>query len=392
MVGGAAPPAPRIVHSSAPHAVPPQPIARQARAVGARRQRGAMTAPLIVTADESLLDELLRLAAAAGSTPEVAHDVPAALRGWLKAPLVLVGADLADDLARAAPSRREAVFVVLLGAVPDRAFQVALAIGAESVAELPRSEGWLVERLTDVVDTGPARGLTIGVIGGSGGSGATTFACALVQVGSRVGPAVVVDLDPLGPGVDRVLGLDLVDGVRWDALGHTTGRLSARALRESLPSHQQVAALTWQAGSRPRPLQAFAVREALSAARRGHDTVVVDLPRVPDPLTEEVAARCDQVVVVVVTTVAGVAAAMRRCARFANPASLGLVVRGSGMDDETVSRAIGVPVLHRMPDQRGLAEAIDVGLGPVRTRRGPLGQASAAVLATVADHAAVRAA
>ena len=48
-----------------------------------------MTAPLFVTADESLLDELLRLAAAAGTTPEVAHDASGALQAWLKAPLVL---------------------------------------------------------------------------------------------------------------------------------------------------------------------------------------------------------------------------------------------------------------------------------------------------------------
>ena len=98
------------------------------------------------------------------------------------------------------------MFVVLTAPVPDRVFHVALALGAESVAELPRSEGWLVERLTDVVDSGPARGLTIGVVGGSGGSGATTFACALAQVAGRAGPSVVVDADPLGPGVDRVLG------------------------------------------------------------------------------------------------------------------------------------------------------------------------------------------
>jgi secretion/DNA translocation related CpaE-like protein len=347
-----------------------------------------MTPPLIVTADESLLDELLRLAAAAGTTPDVAHDVPAALRGWLKAPLVLVGADLADDLARAAPSRREAVFVVLMGSVPDRAFQVALAIGAESVAELPRSEGWLVERLTDVVDTGPARGLTIGVIGGSGGSGATTFACALAQVAARVGPAVVIDLDPFGPGVDRVLGLDLVDGVRWDALGHTTGRLSARALRESLPRRHQVATLTWHAGPRPRPLQAFAVREALSAARRGHDTVVVDLPRGPDPLVDEVVSRCDQVLVTVRATVAGVAAAVCTCGRFADPGSLGLVVRGSTIDDEAVGRLVGAPVVVQMPDQRGLAESIDLGLGPVRSRRGPLGRAAEAALVASGESAA----
>jgi secretion/DNA translocation related CpaE-like protein len=344
-----------------------------------------MTAPLFVTADESLLDELLRLAAAAGTTPEVAHDVPAALRAWLKAPLVLVGEDLAVPMARAAPTRRDAVFVVLTAPVPDRVFQVALALGAESVAELPRSEGWLVERLTDVVDSGPARGLTIGVVGGSGGSGATIFACALAQVAARAGPSLVIDADPLGPGVDRVLGLDLVDGVRWDALGHTTGRLSARALRDSLPRRDGMAALSWYAGAAPRRLQPFAAREALSAARRGHDTVVVDLPRASDPLVDEIASRCDQVLVTVVTTVAGVAAAMRLCGRFPDPGALGLVVRGSGMDDETLGRVVGSPVLHRMGDQRGLAESIDLGLGPVRSRRGPLGRAAIRVLAALGD-------
>jgi secretion/DNA translocation related CpaE-like protein len=351
-----------------------------------------MSAPLFVTADESLLDELLRLAAAAGTTPEVAHDPPAALRAWLKAPLVLVGEDLAEAVAQLAPPRRDAVFVVLTAPVPDGVFKLALALAAESVAELPRSEGWLVERLTDVLDSGPARGLTVGVVGGSGGSGATTFACALGQVAGRAGPSVVIDTDPLGPGVDRVLGLDVVDGVRWGALGHTTGRLSARALRESLPRRDEVAALTWSSGARPRPLQAFAAREALSAARRGHDTVVVDLPRVLDPLTEELAARCDRILVTVITTVAGVAAAMRTCARFADPGALGLVVRGQGMDDDSLCRALGVPVVQRMSDQRGLAETIDLGLGPVRSRRGPLGRAAAGVLAELGDHAAPRAA
>ena len=347
-----------------------------------------MTAPLFVTADESLLEELLRLAAAAGTTPEVAHDVPAALRAWSKAPLVLVGEDLAVPLARAAPTRRDAVFVVLTAPVPDRVFQVALALGAESVAELPRSEGWLVERLTDVVDSGPARGLTIGVVGGSGGSGATIFACALAQVAARSGPSVVIDADPLGPGADRILGLDLADGVRWDALGHTTGRLSARALRDSLPRRDGVAALSWYPGPQPRRLQPFSAREALSAARRGHDTVVLDLPRAFDPLVDEFASRCDQVLVTVVTTVAGVAAAMRLCRRFPDPGALGLVVRGPAMDDETLARAVGSPVLQRMGDQRGLAESIDLGLGPVRSRRGPLGRAAVRVLSSLGDRAA----
>ncbi|HEU5038395.1 MAG TPA: septum site-determining protein Ssd [Nocardioides sp.] len=340
-----------------------------------------MTAPLIVTRDQALLEELLRLAAAAGVRPDVATDGGAALRGWAAAPLVLVGADMAEDLARIAPARRPRVYVVAWGLVADQMFRIALAVGAESVAQLPRSEAWLTELLTDLGDDAgsPAEGLMVGVIGGSGGAGATTFACALGQVGARRGRTLVVDADPFGPGIDRVLGLEERDGVRWDGLCDTTGRLSARALREALPRREDLGALSWRAGS-PGTLQAFAAREVLSAARRGHDLVVVDLPRTPDALLDEIAARCDRLLVVVVPTVAGVASAVRTCARHRDPATVRLVLRGHGVAAAQVARATGVPVLAMMPDQRGLAEAIDLGLGPVRSRRGALGRAATEVL------------
>lgn len=338
-----------------------------------------MTAPLFITRDQSLLDELLRLAAAAGVTPDVAPDGGAALRGWSAAPLVLVGADVAEEMARISPARRAGVYVAAWGPVPDDMFRIALDVGAESVAQLPRSESWLTETLTDLGDTEPAAGLVLGVIGGSGGAGATTFACALGQLAARRGRAVVVDADPLGPGVDRVLGLEDRDGVRWDGLCQTTGRLSARSLREALPRREGLGALTWHAGT-PGSLQAFAVREVLSAARRGHDVVVVDLPRTADPVVDEVAARCDRLLVVVVPTVAGVASAVRTCARHPDPSTVRLVIRGGGIEPRAIARATGIPVLATMADQRGLAEAIDLGLGPVRSRRGSLGRAASEVL------------
>lgn len=350
-----------------------------------------MTTPLFVTSDDTLLDELLRLAAAAGTTPEVAGDGGAALRAWAAAPLVLVGEDLAVEVAAVAPPRRDGVHVVTWGEAPDGLFRTAVAMGAENVASLPASDDWVVETLTDLADDRRARGLTIGVVGGSGGAGATTFACALGQVAARSGPALVVDADPLGPGVDRVLGLERAPGVRWDELCRTTGRLSARALREALPASGGLGALTWSTG-RHDSLPAFAVREALSAARRGHDTVVVDLPRGHDPLVAEVVARCDRLVVVTVPTVAGVAAAGRVTGAYADRSRLGLVLRGRGLAEREVSRALGVPVLASMPDQRGLAEAIDLGLGPVRSRRGPLGRACLEVLARAADSGATRSA
>jgi secretion/DNA translocation related CpaE-like protein len=289
---------------------------------------------------------------------------------------------VAEEVALLSPPRRAGVYVVAWSDVPDEMFRLALDVGAETVARLPRSEGWLTELLTDLGDVGAAgrpAAVVVGVTGGSGGAGATTFACALGQVGAVRGPSVVVDTDPHGPGIDRVLGLEERSGVRWDGLCRTTGRLSARALREALPRRHGLGALTWHAGASS-SLQAFAVREVLSAARRGHDLVVVDLPRSDDPLVAELGARCDRLLVVVRPTVVGVASTVRLCARYADPTSVRLVLRGGGVAPESVVRATGIPVLARMGDQRGLAETIDLGLGPVRSRRGNLGRTAGQVL------------
>lgn len=341
-----------------------------------------MTRALLATSDQLLHDELLRLAAAAGAAVDVVHDPVSALRAWSGAPLVLLGADLAPELALLGPARRAGVHIVSWGRSADTLFRAALALGAEGVAELPDASTWLGEMLTDLDDSVRARGLTIGVVGGSGGAGATTLAGALGQLGCRSGPALVVDADPLGPGVDRVLGLEEQPGIHWGDLAQTTGRLGARSLREALPEHGGLRVLTW-APAEPRVLDQAVAREVLSAARRGHDTVVVDLPRAADPVAEELTGRCDVVVVVVSASVTGIASAARLVGRLPDRSRLRLVVRGRGADPDEVSRAVGVPVLAVMSDQRGLGEAIDLGLGPVRSRRGPLGRAAAEVLAGV---------
>jgi len=343
-----------------------------------------MTPPLLITADPALRDDVARLAAAAGVTPDVVEDPMAALRSWSAAPLVLVGADLAGVIAGMRPPRRDAVHLLVLGHVPDELFRVAVVLGATDVAELPRSETWLVEVLGDAADDrrGPAR--MIAVAAGSGGAGATTLACALGQMAARSGEALLIDTDPLGPGLDRILGIDGRDGTRWDALCHTTGRLSARALREAVPRRDALGVLTWRAGTGER-LQPFAVREALSAARRGHDTVICDLPRPSEPAFEEIAARCDVVLLVVVPTLSGVASAGRWCARFSETLSPHLVVRGQGTAERAVEAACRAPVLLTMPDQRHLEESVTLGLGPVRSHRGPLGRAAREILTGLAQ-------
>ena len=340
----------------------------------------ALSRPLLATADPALAEELARLSAAAGAAVTVASSATEVLRAWSTAPVVLVGADLASALVELAPPRRPGVQVVGWSPAPPGSFRDALLVGAERVVELPVGADLVAELLTDLEEVGRGEGVLVGVVGGSGGAGATTLACALGQVAAGRGPTLVVDLDPLGPGCDRVLALEDAPGVRWDSLGTASGRLSGRSLRDAVPRREDLGVLGWAA---PTPLEARAVREALSAARRGHDTVVVDLPRSGD-LVAETAARCGLVAVVVVPTVTGVAAAARWVTSVGDRARVGLVVRGHGADPHHVAALVGAPVLATMADQRGLAEAIDLGLGPVRSRRGPLAAAARELLAAAA--------
>ena len=344
---------------------------------------------LLITRDEWLRDDLLRLAAAAGSPLDVVQDAAEGLRSWSTASVVLVGADLVGALARHRPPRRDEVHVVSGSPLPEEVFRAALEVAALDVLELPSAGAWLAEVLSDAADEPgaaqrpPGRHChTIGVVAGSGGAGATTFACAIALTAARSERAVLVDLDPLGPGLDRVVGLDGATGVRWDGLSGSRGRLGSRSLRAALPDRSGLGVLTWEAGA-PVVLEVAGVREVLSAARRGNDVVVLDLPRTMDEVAAEMTARCDRVLVVTDPSVPGVASASK-VAALLGPLSqrLGLVVRsGRGVvPAPQVGKALGLPVVAEVGHQRRLAEHVGLGLGPVHGRRSPLAGAARAVL------------
>ncbi len=340
------------------------------------------SSPLFATADPALLDALQPLAAGAGVAAGVASDVAGALRAWSTAPLVVVGPDLAVELALVGPARREGVHVATLGESFDELFRAAVAIGATSVVELPLAAGWLADELADLSDPHSGRGVVIGVMGGSGGAGSTTLACALGQAAGRAGPALVVDVDGSGPGVDRVLGLDDLGGIRWGDLQASAGRLSSSSLRDAVPRRAGVGALTWAAGD-DEPLSAAAVREAVAAAQRGHGVVVADLPRQHMAVVDEVVSRCDLLLVVVRPSLTGVASAARLIAAQPGGVRAGLVLRRvpRAIPAGEVSAAVGLPVLAEMADQRGVDESVELGLGPLRSSRGPLVRAATDLLA-----------
>ncbi|HSK54630.1 MAG TPA: septum site-determining protein Ssd [Jiangellales bacterium] len=332
--------------------------------------------PLVVTADERLLDDLLRLAAAAGVDVDVADDAGSALACWAAAPLVLVGTDLVGPLCGAAPPRRRAV--ALVGADLDDAsvWQRAVELGAEHVLFLPDAEPWLVERLADAAEGPEGESVVVGVVGGRGGAGASVLATALALTSGRRGsPTTLVDADPLGGGLDLVLGAEDCHGLRWQDLAHTRGRVAGTALREALPHVSGLTLLAWDRGE-GLTLPAEAARTVLEAVRRTSELVVVDLPRRLDPAVEELLSLCTTTLLVVPAEIRAVAAAGRVAAGLGLMTSdLRLVVRGpspGGLGPDEVARVLGVPLAAHLRPEPGLTEALEQGRPPGGSGRGPL--------------------
>lgn len=335
---------------------------------------GRRGGPLIVTEDVELLDDLLRLCAAAGAEPEVHHTLPDRRGGWEQAPMVLVGDDAAARCRGA--SRRRGVMLVGRDQDAPEVWRRAVEIGAEYVLRLPDSENWLVDQIANASEGVGRPALTVGVMGGRGGAGASTLACALAVTAARSGRrTMLIDGDPLGGGIDVLLGGERAEGMRWPDFAHSKGRVGGGALEESLPALHGLRVLSWGRDDWvviPPP----AMRAVLAAARRLGGVVVVDLPRRVDEAVVEALAQLDLGLLVVPGELRAVAAA-KRVASMAGMVldDLRVVARGpyaSGLDEQWVAHAMGLPLAGELPLETGLLAEQDMGEPPGGSARGPL--------------------
>ncbi|EST38837.1 hypothetical protein N566_05125 [Streptomycetaceae bacterium MP113-05] len=354
---------------------------------------------MIVTEDDGLLDDLLRLCAAAGAEAQVAHGAPADRAGWPgwsaaddweRAPLVLVGDDCAGvstalgGAGSSPPGSARRAGVLLVGRDMDDpgVWERGVRIGAEGVVLLPDAESWLTGRIADAAEGVGSPALTLGVVGGRGGAGASTLACGLALASARSGRrTVLIDGDPIGGGLDVLLGGERTEGLRWPAFAQSRGRVRGAALEESLPRLHGVSVLSWDRGDSV-TISGDAMKSVLGAARRRGGVVVVDLPRRMDEPITEVLAQLDLGLLVVPAELRAVAAAHRVASQARMVLrDLRAVVRPPGgpqaggyrgLDERETARLLGLPLAGELPWETGLSAAVDRGLPPGDDERGAL--------------------
>ncbi|TWH21194.1 septum site-determining protein Ssd [Prauserella rugosa] len=340
-----------------------------------RENRDVRGCVLVVAGDGPVLEEVSRHAAAVACEPVVVADLAAAADHWNDAALVLVD----DDVVSGVPgmARRDGVYLLCRGKPPQSLWRRAFALGADEVVALPDSEGVLLAALADLAEApSPDRGRVVAVIGGCGGAGASVLAASVAAAAAQSGaPALLMDCDPLGGGIDLVLGTESADGLRWPDIRVSAGRLAMSALDEALPAtaygdgHVSVLSCD-RGGVGPDPEAAAAVVDAGVRAGR---VVVCDLPRDVGPSGHRVLNAADLVVLVVPARLRASVAARRVLDRLGNARPrTRLLVRGpspDGLTPHEIAGAVGVPLLAWAPADRRIARDVERGTFAPRRRR-----------------------
>jgi len=324
---------------------------------------------VLLTREEAISDAVGAAAAAHGVEVEVLASADAALSSWSSADVVLVGGDQAAALASHGPKERTGVYLV--GGDPAQLGRWSVPL-AGRVIVLPEGLAALSAVLAEDRGLGAP---VVAVVGGSGGIGASTVAAGLAVSARRRGlTAALVDLDPVGGGVDLLLGAERTPGWRWPDLLGARGEVTD--VRRFLP---QVDGLTVVSMGRPvrggpasEVPSGESIKAVLGALGRHHDLVVADVGRVPIAGARPVVGRCRMSLVVTGTGVRSVAAtaSVLGAVELAAPA---LVVRqqgGSRVPADVIGRALGLAVAGVLREDKALRRGGEVGEPPGRAGRG----------------------
>jgi secretion/DNA translocation related CpaE-like protein len=235
----------------------------------------------------------------------------------------------------------------------------------------------------------------IGVVGGSGGVGASVLTAAIAVRATQAGlRPVCVDGDRLGGGLDVTLGLEQERGLRWPDLVGARGRIDGTELLRRLPSVDGVSVLSFDR-ARDVDLAVETVVEVLHALRANVDLVVLDLPRPDLELFGALAPAVDFIVLMAGSGIGDLAGASAIAGHLVDACpDVWLCLRTGGRGGhfaDTVAGALDLPMLAVVREEPSLAVDLLHGIPPGSSAGGGLAAAADKVLEQCAIDVRLRA-
>lgn len=317
---------------------------------------------LVVAAPGETQDAVLAAAAAQELTARTVGSVGELTEHWREAGAVFIADEFAAEVAGRALPRRDGVYL----AGSDEALLAAWSapLGARVIG-LPAGRAWLGVVLGGG-GPGAVRTPVIAVIGGSGGAGASTLATTLACLSARRDrAAALVDVDPIGGGIDLLLGAEQAEGWRWPRLSGADGYVGD--LRAYLPVVDGVSLVSMSRGPAI-DLARDPLAAILGSLRRAHRLVVLDVGRTFAAAAGEALRLATRVLVVARGSVRSVAAT-RELIRARQLDTAEVVLRSGAVGAAEVADALESPVVAELPRDRRLAVAAERGLSPLRAGR-----------------------
>lgn len=313
----------------------------------------------LVSGDEELAAGFLAAAAAAGVEVQQVHRAEELRPVWVSAPQVYLGLDVAELVQAAGLRGRPGVGLLARRGSPALS-RWSAALDA-CVIELPDVDGVLMSRLA--ASAGSSGGELVVLVGAAGGVGVSTSALAVGRaLAEQEFRVVVVDLDPLGGGLDLTAGAEQLPGWRWPELAAASGQVGD--LGGHLPQVEglDLLAMPRREGAVPGPA---AVASVLASARRWYDVCLVDGASGEGAEAAEALAAASRCWLLVRAELQGLAAGARRCDRLrAAGHRVELVVvaaPAAGVGRQAVEQAVGAPVVAVVPEDRRLRGGVARG-------------------------------
>lgn len=306
---------------------------------------------LVSITDPVLHPEAINIAAATGMDIIDTSNPRDIVRHAPKAAAILVDATTATHAGGIHPRGH----LFLLHPEPGPVdWTLAVRIGAADAVILPAQSNKLLATLaaTTAAPDSPspaAAASVIAVTGAVGGAGTSTLAVALALQLHEIVPTVLVDADPVSPGMDLLLGCETTGGIRWADLSFRSGSIAAADLIAALPETEGgLPVLTADRGGDG--TSGITEDKLLRVIGTMHHThcVVVDLPATA-PFFAALTDACDFVVLLIPAEVRAAAAASRIAHSLAARRidTVGVVRhRGwSGLTAHDVADIVGVDVV-----------------------------------------------